>query len=1025
MTWSRARRGGGRERFQGRCLGSSEDGTHLGDMARRPCPSGHGSAIRAVGPRATQTPSKRRPRSAVASACLARWYSWIQVATVHLFDACVRQRSAVSGKLIGARWWRFDFHAHSPASHDYGKGPQQLALQGRSPRQWLLDFMRAQVDCVAITDHNTAAWIDPLRNENLSLAQERPEGFRELHLFPGVEITVDGGVHLLAVFDPEVNGDYVKTFLGAAGLEQHDPDPCRHRTSLSLLQVSRLIVQHKGIAVPAHADRSHGVLSEYSGESLRVILKSPDILAAEVDDQSSLDSGPAGHHRPRWTAVLGSDSHHPSGNDGQAFPGSRFTWVKMGRPSIDGLRIALLDGAPLSVQRSVDFAQDPNSHADMVVRSLNVSEARFAGRGRSLEARFSPWMTAIIGGRGTGKSTLIEMMRLCLRREHDIPDELKSDLGRFAKIPTAQSKSGALTNKTSIAIVVEKDGISYRLQWDTSGDLPAIERQSKNGTWCPSSGDIRNRFPVEIFSQKHILSLARDRSSLLQLIDESDIVDGAKIANQRIAAETKFLRLKSQIRELKLQVEQNRHALGDLEDLNRKIELFEQGGHKKILIEFRRIGRQSRVIKERRYDLLKTIERIRDVAKSSEPLEIREEDFCVEDPAELEALEWIHEAVQAQSTSANELRNIATDLEQFNERWNSRLSEAYYGRSDTARSEYDALLIKLSGAGIKNPKEYSQLIHRRQVLIQRSEESASLELQISALEKEASKTLRKLEGLRLDLSEKRQNFLQEVLQCNPFVRITLIPFGDDSSIQESAFRKALSREDSRLAGDILSEDGSNGILAELYRNLPGYESASRVPEIQSRIRRIKASVLLHRKPNVMRTLSRWFENHIKNLTPEQVDRIELWQPLDSLKIEFQRPDKSGWSSIEDGSPGQRSAALLAFLLSYGEDPIILDQPEDDLDNRLIYDLIVRQIRESKRNRQVIVVTHNPNIVVNGHAEAVIAMDFRKGQCVIVEEGTGCLQDRGPREEVCRVMEGGLQAFQSRYERLAVEVLGVH
>ena len=84
-------------------------------------------------------------------------------------------------------------------------------------------------------------------------------------------------------------------------------------------------------------------------------------------------------------------------------------------------------------------------------------------------------------------------------------------------------------------------------------------------------------------------------------------------------------------------------------------------------------------------------------------------------------------------------------------------------------------------------------------------------------------------------------------------------------------------------------------------------------------------------------------------------------------------------------------------------------------------MIVRQIRENKRQRQVIVATHNPNIVVNGDAEMVIAMDHRGGQCIILEEGTGCLQDHGVREEVCRVMEGGRKAFEARYKRLLEEV----
>ena len=96
--------------------------------------------------------------------------------------------------------------------------------------------------------------------------------------------------------------------------------------------------------------------------------------------------------------------------------------------------------------------------------------------------------------------------------------------------------------------------------------------------------------------------------------------------------------------------------------------------------------------------------------------------------------------------------------------------------------------------------------------------------------------------------------------------------------------------------------------------------------------------------------------------------------------------------------------MLAFLLAHGEEPLVLDQPEDDLDNHLIYDLVVRQIRENKFRRQIIVVTHNPNIVVNGDAEMLHALEFDGGQCVVRRSGS--LQDEVIREEVCRVMEGG-------------------
>ncbi|MGO3798198.1 MAG: AAA family ATPase, partial [Vibrio casei] len=112
--------------------------------------------------------------------------------------------------------------------------------------------------------------------------------------------------------------------------------------------------------------------------------------------------------------------------------------------------------------------------------------------------------------------------------------------------------------------------------------------------------------------------------------------------------------------------------------------------------------------------------------------------------------------------------------------------------------------------------------------------------------------------------------------------------------------------------------------------------------------------------------------------------------------------------------GQRAAAMLAFLLAHSEKPLFIDQPEDDLDNSLIYDLIVSQIKATKSKRQIIMVTHNPNIVVNGDAEMVHALDFNN-QCFIKNKGS--IQDSEMRETICRIMEGGTTAFNNRYKRL--------
>ena len=97
-------------------------------------------------------------------------------------------------------------------------------------------------------------------------------------------------------------------------------------------------------------------------------------------------------------------------------------------------------------------------------------------------------------------------------------------------------------------------------------------------------------------------------------------------------------------------------------------------------------------------------------------------------------------------------------------------------------------------------------------------------------------------------------------------------------------------------------------------------------------------------------------------------------------------------------------------------PLVIDQPEDNLDNRLVGQVLTDILASLKEKRQIIVCTHNPNIVVNGDAEMLHALDFTGGQCRVTTRG--CLQEKEVRDEVCRVMEGGRVAFERRYHRLA-------
>ncbi|MBM3335246.1 ABC transporter, partial [Candidatus Sumerlaeota bacterium] len=281
----------------------------------------------------------------------------------------------------GARWWKFDFHTHTPASEDYGKGPdptKQAALKSRTPREWLLDYMRAGIDCVAITDHNSGGRIDELKRALGELERGKPEGFRPLCLFPGVEISVQGGVHLLAILGLEKTMSDIDSLLGAAGYggTKGKSDDV---TQKAFCEVVAAIAAASGLAIPAHVEEANGLFREFDGTTLEQALNCETIVAMEMVDKASPKPQLYVNHKLRWAEVCGSDAHHRDGSGGARYPGSHFTWVKMGTPNLEGLRLALLDG-PLSVKRSEEETGDPNRHASLVIESVEVSQARFMGR---------------------------------------------------------------------------------------------------------------------------------------------------------------------------------------------------------------------------------------------------------------------------------------------------------------------------------------------------------------------------------------------------------------------------------------------------------------------------------------------------------------------------------------------------------------------------------------------------------------------------------------------------------------------
>jgi hypothetical protein len=529
---------------------------------------------------------------------------------------------------------------------------------------------------------------------------------------------------------------------------------------------------------------------------------------------------------------------------------------------------------------------------------------------------------------------------------------------------------------------------------------------------------------VRIYSQKQIFELAREPEALLDIVDGTPEVDTRASHERWRQEEARFLALRAQSREVAAGLAEVPRLRGQLEDVTRKLAVFEAAGHAEILRDYQTRMRQDRGVETWGEGFSTAGDRLRALADEITP-ETNPAFLTADD----EATRSLRPPVEAASAGMQMVRDtllrLAADADSVIANWRRAVeSSAWRASVAAALASYEALIAKLRTEGAGEPSEYGRLVQSRQALETRLKQLEARRSTLTDLEAQADASLANLKALRGELTTRRVAFLSAILHDNPHVRIEVVPYGGTTTA-EPELRALLGIEDLRFQKDVGAVEDSSGLLGELYQ---GYFTAIETPDAAARIAAItefeaRLVGLKDRLATLARSTSpapavrdQRFATYVSSLVPEKLDRLAVWFPADSLRISYSpRNDGQAFRPIAEGSPGQKTAALLAFLLSYGTEPMVLDQPEDDLDNHLIYDLIVNQLRAIKQQRQVIVVTHNPNIVVNGDAELVIALDVRAGQTRAV--CTGGLQEQAVRDEICRVMEGGREAFELRYRRI--------
>lgn len=208
-----------------------------------------------------------------------------------------------------------------------------------------------------------------------------------------MEISVQGGVHLLAIFDPVTNSAAIASVLGGVGFPAHHHGETDDKngaaiTRNSLLHVIEEVQRCGGIAIPAHVDAAKRLLRLSPGSRscaleaamVKQVLQKPGLLALEWKANSAAYPSIWDELKPNLNSVVGGDCHTFQDS---TVPGSRYTWIKMATPCLEGLRLALLDGQGVSVRRRDDGDDfQPLKRPEHCIESIEIQGAQFMGRSK-------------------------------------------------------------------------------------------------------------------------------------------------------------------------------------------------------------------------------------------------------------------------------------------------------------------------------------------------------------------------------------------------------------------------------------------------------------------------------------------------------------------------------------------------------------------------------------------------------------------------------------------------------------------
>lgn len=875
----------------------------------------------------------------------------------------------------GARFYRADLHIHSfGGSHDVSDATM-------TPEQIVAAAITERLDLIAVADHNEIT--------NVGSALSAAEG-STLLVIPAIELSAAEG-HLLC-FLPTL--DALLKFFGRISVVDRGTPTSRCQNSM--LDCLNLLDQLSGFGVLAHVDADGGFEHTNPGASPHKldVLSHKSLLGIELRAASSpvsySDRDPDPHRvhssqerirrlglgsKQHLARVLNSDSHTLTGLGRNAQGDRRVTRVKMDRPSFSALKIALADAdARVRIEDQIPL---------MVPR---VVGAHFDGGfldGQQIH--FSQNLNCIIGGRGTGKSTTFEAVR-CLQ-------------GTPSENPLVDSE-------------VWPRQLSLLWQ-DQAGQRHRLAR-SHEGTVCnvddPLQGPVS--FPIESYGQGETARISKEANdnpvALLTYLDRFVDIDEAR--SDEGTARDELLTLQTELEKAQKNVEAIPQYERALATTQQQLTALEQAKAKEVIELQRRLATEREV----RSQVTRKLTEIQGTLGAFSLKLLVDEMADLSDPADLavgaEEFRGIVASARSFETEAGVAHGQAkASFEKLQKAADGQLSAWKAKESDALRT-IDAKRKLLEAQNIRLDMAYIQKL---------ANDEAKLKADLSNL-KAWKPRLEELKRKRMAASKSRWAARERIAMSRE-------AYGKTAS---DTLQAALSDLFVRLKfqPSAHSPDAEQQIIQAM-----GWRTIQ-VPRAALLVERLSLPGLLAAidQRNAKALMSIATDEGAKVFDKAEADRIieRLSEP--ALRFALERcevhdlprltvtktvagPDGKSQYLTRDFSKlslGQQQSVLLALMLSSRSNaPLIIDQPEDNLDGEFIYHSLVPVLRMAKERRQVIVVTHNANIAVLGDAEQIVVLKSTSDRGTIVSRGS--IDDPATRDAACGILEGAKEAFQRR------------